>query len=439
MLAPPVTIILGSPTDEPAFDESGAGKFLTDAGILWDLSFISAHRNPAALDAFCKERVANGTKAFLTGAGKAAALPGAAAGVTEQEVPVLGVPLDEFGVHSIQEMPPGVPVGGFGIGPHGLYNAAIFAAQIVYASDPVGRAAKLVPLLAAKRKPPKIQARTSWDDAEELNEGKTKQILQDPTDPNRVIIRSKDDITAGDGAKHDVLVDKSKLATTTTANCFELLNRKGVPTHYLGQLDPRSFLARNVEMIPLELVCRRLATGSYLKRNPEAIEGEVFGDLVFEFFYKDDARHDPIVIPEMVGDRLMLNLYTASQPIGHESFLEQIPSPWTAEQLEKLESQARQTFEILEAAWAEQGITLVDLKIECGFDAETGEIIVADVVDNDSWRIWPGGEKSEMLDKQVYRDLQGVDDPAAVAKALGGIKKNYAMVAEKSGNFATAA
>lgn len=92
-------------------------------------------------------------------------------------------------------------------------------------------------------------------------------------------------------------------------------------------------------------------------------------------------------------------------------------------------------FEVLEEQWANQGITLVDLKIECGFDAETGQILVADVIDNDSWRLWPGGDKSQMLDKQVYRDLQDVEDPAAKAKELGKIKANYAEVARMTGNF----
>lgn len=273
----------------------------------------------------------------------------------------------------------------------------------------------------------------------QLIEGKTKRILQDPDDPYLVHIRSKDDITAGDGAKHDVLEDKAVLATTTTVNCFELLNRKGIPTHYLHQLDPKTFLARKVEMIPLELVCRRLATGSYLKRNPTAVEGQVFDPLVFEFFYKDDDRNDPLVkvLPTAQGG-VRLYLHKASAPVVTDTLLEVVESPWSQDQLQTLEAQVRTVFEILEAAWAEQGITLVDLKIECGFDAETGKIIVADVVDNDSWRIWPGGDKSKMLDKQVYRDLQGVDDPAAKAKELGAIKRNYADVAERTSKFATA-
>jgi phosphoribosylaminoimidazole-succinocarboxamide synthase len=66
---------------------------------------------------------------------------------------------------------------------------------------------------------------------------------------------------------------------------------------------------------------------------------------------------------------------------------------------------------------------------------ENGEIIVADVIDNDSWRIWPAGDKTQMMDKQVYRDLADTDDPAAKAKELGKIKGNYAWVAEATGKF----
>lgn len=72
----------------------------------------------------------------------------------------------------------------------------------------------------------------------------------------------------------------------------------------------------------------------------------------------------------------------------------------------------------------------MDLKIECGFDVETQELLVADVIDNDSWRIWPGGDKTKMKDKQVYRNLR-----QSTPEALGAIKKNYAWVAEKTRQF----
>src|SRR5579884_1815800 len=100
----------------------------------------------------------------------------------------------------------------------------------------------------------------------QVKEGKTKIIID--AGKGEVIIQSKDDITAGDGAKHDLLEGKAAASTQTTCNVFELLEASGIKTHFVGRETDSSFRARNVRMIPLELVVRRYATGSYLKRNP---------------------------------------------------------------------------------------------------------------------------------------------------------------------------
>lgn len=271
-----------------------------------------------------------------------------------------------------------------------------------------------------------------------LAEGKTKQVWD--AGNGQVIIQSKDDITAGDGAKHDVLEGKAATANETTSNVFELLNAAGLATHFVERVDETRFKARNVRMIPLELVARRIATGSYLKRRPEIAEGTVFGKLVVEFFEKDDPNHDPLVIFDLVSNRLLR--YTASKPLS-EGFMSEQPLSETAfaelsgPQLLTLVELTTKVFTVLEDAWAKQDVTLVDLKIESGYDAETGELLIADVVDNDSWRIWPGGDKAQMKDKQVYRNLEGALDPAAKAKELGQIKKNFAWVAEATAKFRT--
>lgn len=282
---------------------------------------------------------------------------------------------------------------------------------------------------------------------EKLNEGKTKVIWsipgEDPPEdgPRVVEVESKDDITAGDGAKHDVLDDKAVNANETTCNVFELLKREGVPVAYVGRKSEKSFLAYEAEMIPLELVVRRIATGSYLKRNPEAEEGDIFEDLIFEFFFKDDDRHDPLV--RFYRDEDVGRLYPADQPegalsIGFESFdiLKLYEDPWRA--IGELEAVARLVFTLLEEAWAAQDIQLVDMKIECGWVYLDGEwtLVVADVIDNDSWRIWPQGEKRKQLDKQVYREVADSGDPKAAAKELGTIKQNYAEVADRTAQFA---
>lgn len=279
--------------------------------------------------------------------------------------------------------------------------------------------------------------------ANKIAEGKTKVIREDQDDPGCVLVESKDDITAGDGASHDVLEGKAVAATTTTSNVFRLLEANGIPTQYLGRINDWTFRALKAEMVPLELVTRRIATGSYLKRNPDAIEGEVFEDLVFEIFHKDDAAHDPIVAFDESGTEA--TRYPADQPREDTFFLDKLDSDdlslgrFPDDTLLQLEKTTRAVFEAIEAAWAEQDVQLVDLKIECGWvDTPDGpRLVVADVIDNDSWRIWPAGDKEQMKDKQVYRNLAGVDDPKAKAKELGTIKKNYQWVAAATGKFAS--
>jgi phosphoribosylaminoimidazole-succinocarboxamide synthase len=257
-----------------------------------------------------------------------------------------------------------------------------------------------------------------------LAEGKTK-IIWAVSGSNEVLIESKDDITAGDGARRDMIEGKAALATQTTANCFTLLSRAGIPNHFLGQENETTFRAREVKMIPIELVARRLAFGSYLKRNPDTPSQTSFDTPVIEFFDKDDGMHDPLLLID--HNRGVIQRHVASRPVG-EGLIDERPVT-LAEGLalnrwDELEAITRATFEVLEAAWANQGVTLVDMKIECGVTPE-GELLVADVIDNDSWRIWPGGDPNQMVDKQLYRDGQPLDYVA----------DRYAWVAEATNQF----
>lgn len=242
-----------------------------------------------------------------------------------------------------------------------------------------------------------------------LAEGKTKVIYAHPTDDALVVMAHKDGITAGDGARRSEIPGKGAIAGRTTANVFALLERAGVPTHFVAAPEPDLTVVRRCAMIPLEVVTRRLAAGSYLRRHPETPEGHVFDPTLVEFFLKDDAAHDPQI--------------DAAQIVagGHA----------TAAEVAAMAATARRVFAALESAWAVLDVTLVDLKIEFG-RAPGGELLVADVIDNDSWRIWPRGEKAAMLDKQVYRDARVVDDAL-----LADIKARYEQVAELTGTFAT--
>lgn len=242
---------------------------------------------------------------------------------------------------------------------------------------------------------------------EKLAEGKTKIIYAHPTDPELAYMVHKDSISAGDGARRNVIEGKGALSCRTTSNVFKLLDRAGLPTHFVEKLDDTTMLVRRCRMIPLEVVMRRIAAGSYLKRHPEVTEGTRFEPLLVEFFLKDDARHDPQIMPEDISRE------------GIASVAE----------VETMATLGRKTFETLELAWARQQVTLVDLKIEFGRDA-AGNLLVTDVIDNDSWRIWPGGQREKMLDKQIYRDMKQVD-----ADGLSLILAKYAQVADLTENF----
>jgi phosphoribosylaminoimidazole-succinocarboxamide synthase len=249
-----------------------------------------------------------------------------------------------------------------------------------------------------------------------LIEGKTKIIYAVPEEETGypfpasqlAYMVHKDSITAGDGAKRDVIADKGVLSGRTTSAVFRFLQRAGVDTHYVDTLDERTMLVKKVEMMPIEWVARRVATGSYIKRTGAA-EGTRFDPLVLELFFKDDAQHDPLITAD---EAVEIGLCTR-------------------EEIEAGLAATERVFTLLENAWAAQDIQLVDLKIEFG-RTESG-LLLADVIDNDSWRLWPGGRREQMLDKQVYRDLKGSDDAA-----LEDVRRRYVEVAERTEGFDTA-
>jgi hypothetical protein len=159
------------------------------------------------------------------------------------------------------------------------------------------------------------------------------------------------------------------------------------------------------------VVTRGIAAGSFVRRHPGVARGSILVPRVLEFFLKDDANHDPMIEPEAI---LAQNIATPPE-LGAMSEL------------------ARIVFEILAHAWRRHDTLLVDLKIEFGRIASgegKGQLVVADVVDNDAWRVWPQGREELMLDKQLYRNL-----PEVKADDLAVIKANYEQVAELVGTF----
>jgi phosphoribosylaminoimidazole-succinocarboxamide synthase len=248
----------------------------------------------------------------------------------------------------------------------------------------------------------------------EVARGKTKVLYESLGQPHQLVVTQMDSISAGDGARRHEIAGKGRLAAQTTARIFRLLNLCGLPTHYVNggeDDDQNEMVVRRASMIPLEVVTRGVAAGSFVKRNPSLPRGTLLVPRVIEFFFKDDAAHDPQITPDQIVAR---NL-ASPQEVGVMTEL------------------ARLTFDILSHAWRRRDVLLVDLKIEFGRLAggeNQGQLVIADVIDNDSWRIWPQGREELMLDKQIYRNLQTVDD-----EALARVKQAYEHVADLVGSF----
>jgi phosphoribosylaminoimidazole carboxylase / phosphoribosylaminoimidazole-succinocarboxamide synthase len=269
-----------------------------------------------------------------------------------------------------------------------------------------------------------------------IAEGKTKKIHRVNNGSDLVTLISKDDITAGDGAKHDVIPDKGRLANATTCNVFRLLRACGLPIAFEEQDSATSFVAPNCLMLPYEVVVRREAHGSYLKRNPQFSKGQLFPKLLVEFFLKTKDKDwkgrslicdDPLMV--YAEGASQIQLFNPAKPIhGQEPFLILSESDvfgydeeWKV--FPEMRRIARDAFLALEKAWQLGGGTLVDLKVEFGFDSK-GQLLLADVIDNDSWRVVESGS---YIDKQVYRDGGGLDDVAAKYRRVAEITSRFRL------------
>jgi phosphoribosylaminoimidazole carboxylase / phosphoribosylaminoimidazole-succinocarboxamide synthase len=267
-----------------------------------------------------------------------------------------------------------------------------------------------------------------------ISEGKTKRIIEKKDDPSRVILLAKDDITAGDGAKHDIIPEKGRIATQTACNVFHLLKQCGIPVAFDEQGGPDWFVAPSCQMLPYEVVTRREAHGSFLKRAPHLKKGHLFPKLVVEYFLKTKDRkwnaHDlPCDDPFMIHNEAegTISLYHPAQPFATQKpFLvlkeaEVFTHPGESERFAEMTRMASQTFLVLEKAWQLQNRTLVDMKIEFGLDA-AGTLLLADVIDNDSWRVLDNGA---YIDKQIYRDGGAISD----------VVRSYQLVSRLTAGF----
>lgn len=270
-------------------------------------------------------------------------------------------------------------------------------------------------------------------------EGKTKIIWLPVGEKVFGMVQNKSVVTAGDGKYCDEIPGKDVFVTSAACNIFELLNKRGIPTHYQRKTDDGMYYVRLLGMIPIEIVVRRIAYGSYLERNPHVAEGTKFTDPLTEFFYKNDVMSDPMM--RWYPPYQCFRLYYSHEPPekrGHIGELQASSSsdpclPKGEGDMEQLQNLAVKCFLILEEAFKKIGITLVDFKIECGY-GENRKLYVGDQIDGDACRLWVSGDKTKAVDKDRYRGIvkQG-RTPTLKEKEL--ISADYRHIAEMTASF----
>ena len=219
----------------------------------------------------------------------------------------------------------------------------------------------------------------------QLYEGKAKRVYE-TEDPNLLIVSYKDDATAFNGLKKGTIEGKGVINNQMSNRLMMRLAKAGVPNHFVEELNERDTLVRRVQIVPLEVIVRNIAAGSFSKRYG-VDEGVVFDKPTVEYSYKNDALGDPLL-----NTSHALALGAA-----------------TEEEIETIHRYALKVNEFLKAFWLECGVILVDLKVEFGRTAD-GEIILADEISPDTCRLWDAKTR-EKLDKDRFRrDLGGVED-----------------------------
>ena len=214
---------------------------------------------------------------------------------------------------------------------------------------------------------------------EQLYEGKAKKVFA-TDDPDLLIVSYKDDATAFNGLKKGTIAGKGIINNQMSNHLMMLLEKHGVPTHFVKELNERETLVKKVRIIPLEVIVRNIAAGSFSKHYGVE-EGVVFDKPTIEFSYKNDALGDPLKVA-------------------------------TYRELQTIERYAMRINGILQEFWATCGVTLVDFKMEFGRLAD-GSIVLADEISPDTCRLWDS-DTHEKLDKDRFRrDLGGVEDAYA--------------------------
>ena len=185
-------------------------------------------------------------------------------------------------------------------------------------------------------------------------------------------------MTAGDGARKEVMTNKGAYNAIISAKIFKVLEENGIATQFIDLLEPNVMLAKKLEMIPIEVIVRNIATGSLVRKYP-IDEGTRLEPPIVQMDFKDDEYHDP-----MLNDSLIKALGIATQ-----------------EEIDILTEKALKINESLVKFFADAGIILVDFKVEFGKDAD-GNILLGDEISPDGCRLWDS-ETLDMLDKELFR------------------------------------
>ena len=219
----------------------------------------------------------------------------------------------------------------------------------------------------------------------QLYEGKAKKVYA-TEDENLCIVSYKDDATAFNGLKKGTIAQKGIVNNRMTNMMMQLLEKQGVPTHFVKELSDRDTVVKKVKIVPLEVIIRNVSAGSFAKRYGVE-EGIPFDEPTIEFSYKNDDLGDPLI-----NDYHALALKLA-----------------TKEEIELIKKYAFKVNDVLTTYFLTLGVKLIDFKLEFGKTAE-GQIVLADEISPDTCRFWDA-KTNEKLDKDRFRrDMGGVED-----------------------------
>ena len=213
----------------------------------------------------------------------------------------------------------------------------------------------------------------------EILHGKVKTVFT-TSEPDKVLIQYEDKVTAGNGRRIDFPEGKGKVCMEISALLFKILEERGIKTHYLNRIPIAIMSCKKVDIIPIEVVVRNIAAGSIV-RQTTLEEGQVINWPLVEYYLKDDEMDDPL----LTEDRVKL--------MGYGNVLED------------LEYTAREVNGILSKIFRDIGLTLVDFKLEFGYDADEN-LLLADELSPDGMRLWKEGT-SESYDKDLFRKEKG--------------------------------